>query len=215
MQDEPQRIVAAGYDEMSGRYAEWAARVRGDPRDRMLAAFARGLPDRARVLDLGCGSGVPSTRELARRFEVVGVDISEAQIRSARADVPEATFIHADIASVDFPDASFEAVSALYAVSHLPREEHAGLFARIVRWLVPGGLFLGTLGTEDDPGWVGDWLGVPMFFSSFDAGTNRALLRGAGFTLEVDEVVETVEPDGPVRFLWVLARTPVDPAISA
>jgi SAM-dependent methyltransferase len=215
MQDEPRHIVAAGYDELSGRYREWAARAQGDPRDRMLGEFVRRLPDGARVLDLGCGSGIPSARELARRFQVVGVDISEVQIRAARENIPDATFIQGDVADVELPDASFDGVSAFYAISHLPREEHAPLFTRIARWLVPGGLFLGTLGAEDDPRWVGDWLGVPMFFSSFDADTNRALLRGAGFALEVDEIVEIDEPEGAVRFLWVIARTPVDTAISA
>ena len=215
MQDGPQHIVAAGYDELADRYPAWAALVRGDPRDRMLAEFAGRLPERARVLDLGCGSGLPSTRELARRFEVVGVDISAVQIGAARENVPRATFILGDIGKVELPDASFEGVSALYAISHIPREEHARLFARIARWLVPGGLFLATLGAKDDPRWVGDWLGVPMFFSSYDAATNRALLKDAGFALDLDEVVETMEPDGPVRFLWVIARRRADLADSA
>ena len=45
-----------------------------------------------------------------------------------------------------------------------------------------------------------------MFFSSHDAATNRRLLAAAGFELLVDEIVETREPEGPVPFLWVLAR---------
>jgi hypothetical protein len=47
-----------------------------------------------------------------------------------------------------------------------------------------------------------------MFFSAFDADTNRRLLRDAGFRLELDEVVTMREPEGEVAFLWVLARTP-------
>jgi hypothetical protein len=70
-----------------------------------------------------------------------------------------------------------------------------------------GGLFLATLsagGTED---WVGDFLGVPMFFSCFDAETSGALLREAGFAVLSDEVVAQYEPgEGEARFLWVIAR---------
>jgi ubiquinone/menaquinone biosynthesis C-methylase UbiE len=209
MQDERKRGVAAGYDRIADRYSQWLARIEGDPRDRMLAEFTQRLPAGGRVLDLGCGPGVPSTRVLAERFEVVGIDISEAQIESARALVPKATFIHGDFAEMDLPDASLTGVVALYSVSHIPREDHARLFARIARWLVPGGLFLATLGAADSPDWVGPWLGEPMFFSSFDAETNRALLRAAGFTLLVDEIVEMREPEGLVSLLWVIGQRPV------
>ena len=215
MQDERKRIVAAGYDLISRRYQEWAARIEGDPSDRMLVEFAQRLPGRARVLDLGCGAGVLSTRVLAQRFDVVGVDISEAQIGLARENVPEATFIHGDFAEIELPEASFDGVTALYSISHVPREEHARIFARIARWLVPGGLFLATLGATDSPHWVGEWLGGPMFFSSHDADTNRALLRAAGFTLELDEIVEMREPGGSVTFLWVIARKPAGAVATA
>ncbi len=159
------------------------------------------------MLDLGCGPGVPSTRALARRFDVFGVDISEAQIQAAQRQVAEATFIHADLVDFEVPDASIDGVAAFYSIIHLPREQHVPLFAEVARWLKPGGLFLASLGVDDDAGWTGDWLGVPMFFSSFDAPMNRALLEAAGFTLLVSDVVEMNEPEGPISFLWIIAQT--------
>lgn len=42
------------------------------------------LPAIAGVLDLGCGAGVPATKQLAKRFAVTGVDIFEQQLRLAR-----------------------------------------------------------------------------------------------------------------------------------
>ncbi len=207
MRDERKAVVEAGYDALAGAYLDWAARIDADPRERMLEAFGARLADGSRVLDLGCGAGIPSTRALAARFAVTGVDLSAAQLAIARREVPGATFIHDDLAAIDVPAASFDGVTALYAISHVPREEHAALFGRIARWLVPGGLFLATLGATDGPDWTGEWLGAPMFFSSHDAVTNRRLLAAAGFELLVDEVVETREPEGPVPFLWVLART--------
>ena len=147
--------------------------------------------------------------KLAERFDVVGVDVSRVQIRLARANVPKARFIEADIADVAFPDGSFDGVVAYYSISHVPRAEHAAIFERVVRWLVPGGLFLASLGATDSPDWVGTWLGVPMFFSAFDADRNRTLLQAAGFDLLIDEVVEIREPEGPATFLWVLAQSRV------
>jgi hypothetical protein len=53
-----------------------------------------------------------------------------------------------------------------------------------------------------------EWLGVEMFFSGFDAETNRRLVREAGFELLAEEVVWMREPELEVAFLWVLGRKP-------
>ena len=198
-------IVGEGYDALVEEYLAWAAGV-ADDRDRMLDAFAAPLRPGARVLDLGCGAGVPSTRWLAERFAVTGVDISAGQVEAARRLVPGAAFVHADLLEVEFPDESFEGVTALYSIPHVPREAHGALFGRIARWLVPGGRLLAVLGSSDSPDWTGDWLGRPMFFSGYDAGTNRRLLAEAGYELLADEIVETAEPAGRVAFQWVIAR---------
>ena len=97
-------------------------------------------------------------------------------------------------------------MTAFHCVSHLPRDRYADLLRRIAVWLEPGGLLLATLGASDIPGWTGEWLGVPMFFSAYDADTNRSAVRDAGFELLADEVAEVGEPEGTVSFLCVLAR---------
>jgi ubiquinone/menaquinone biosynthesis C-methylase UbiE len=208
MDDPRKQVVASGYDRMAEHYLEWSRSIEGDPRHSMVARLSAALEPGARVLELGCGAGVPSTRELARTFAVVGVDISSAQVELARQQVPEAELLHGDFMEMDFAEASFDGVVALYAISHVPRELHAQLFADVFRWLAPGGLFLATLGATDIPDWVGTWLGEQMLFSSYGAEENRRLLRAAGFGLELDEVQVTPEPDGDVSFLWVIARKP-------
>ncbi|MDX6475516.1 MAG: hypothetical protein QOH95_1027, partial [Gaiellaceae bacterium] len=90
--------------------------------------------------------------------------------------------------------------------NHVPRELLPGIFARIHRWLRPGGYFLAALGAGDTEGWEGEWLGVPMYFSSYPPETNSRLLQEAGFELLRDEPVTIVEPEGPVTFHWVLGR---------
>ena len=206
--DERKRLVADGYDRMSDQYELWAAGIEGDPRDRMIAEVTRRLPLGGRLLDLGCGSGVPSTRVLAEQFDVVGVDFSTAQVARARVNVPTAEFMVADLTDVEFPDASFDAVTAFYALNHVPREQHAIVYSRVARWLVPGGLFLASMGLADEADWTGEWLGVPTYFSSHAPDVTRALLAAAGFEIQIDEIVEMVEPDGPASFLWILASKP-------
>lgn len=198
------RIVETGYDSSAERYLEWSARIAGDPRLRFLGELTARLDDGARVLDLGCGAGVPCTAVLAERHDVLGVDLSAAQLDLARRNVPAARFEQADMAGVSFPDGSFDAVTAFYSVLHVPREEQGALFTRIARWLRPGGWFLAALGCSEADGVEENWLGTPMFFSSHAPDVNRRLLSAAGFTLVVDETVTMHEPEGAATFHWVL-----------
>lgn len=205
--DERTRTVQAGYDELSERFGEWGARVEGDPWRRFVDDLAERLSPGATILDLGCGNGAKTAR-LADRFDVTGIDISERQLRLARAAVPGASFVQADFTELDLPAAELDAVTALYSIVHVPREEQPGLFARIRDWLKPGGLFLASLSHVGGEDRVDDWLGVDMFFSGYDAETNRQLVREAGFELLADELVWMREPESEVAFLWVLARKP-------
>ena len=131
------------------------------------------------------------------------------QVDLARQAVPEAEFIHGDFTEMEFSDGSFDGVVALYAISHVPREQHLQLFADVFRWLVPGGRFLATLGAADIADWTGSWLGDQMFFSSFSADENRRLLCAAGFGLLLDEIAVTREPDGDVSFLLGYRQKPL------
>jgi SAM-dependent methyltransferase len=201
------QTVRAGYDELGAGFGEWGERIEGDPWESFLEELAGRLTDGASVLDLGCGNGAKTAR-LAGRFEVVGVDIAEEQLRLARAQAPGATFVQADFAVLEMPAESLDAVTAFYSLVHVPRDQHVDLFARIGRWLRPGGLFLASLSHLGGPDRTEKWLGVDMFFSGFDAETNRRLVREAGFELLIDDLVWMREPEGDAAFLWVLARKP-------
>ena len=207
MSDARTRIVAQGYDEIGEQFAVWRDRIVGDPRRRWADQLTSRLAEGARILELGCGSGVPDTQLLAERFRVTGVDISPEQIKRARAGIPNAEFIVADFTARDFVPGSFDAVAAFYVLNHVPRELLAELLGRIHSWLVPGGYFLATFGASDTESWVGQWLGTTMFFSSFPPETTRRVLSEAGFELLLDELVPMLEPGGDVEFHWVLART--------
>src|SRR6266536_5176883 len=108
---DPKEIVARGYDAIALRYAEWAGCVDSPALDWLRDLDGR-LADGADVLELGCGRGVPGTRELARRHRVTGLDILAAQIELARHHVPEASFMHADATELEIAPASFDAVVA-------------------------------------------------------------------------------------------------------
>ena len=207
MFDDPKRIVASGYDAIAERYAEWAASFES-PAMTWLEKLLGKIEDGSEVLELGCGGGSPATQALAARHRVLGVDISPRQIERARARVPDATFQLADATELELEPESFDVVVSLYMLGHVPRAEQGPLLVSISSWLRPGGWFLTTMGTagaKDDV--EDDWLGAPMFFASFDAETNKQILRDAGFDLVEAKVIPVEEPGhGLVSFMWVLAR---------
>ena len=206
MTDPRVELVGRGYDVIGERFARWRDEIIGDPRRAWEDDLVSRLPDGARVLELGCGAGVPDTQRLAARFEVTGVDVSVEQVRRARAAVPEAEFVQADFTALELEPASFDAVLSYYAFNHVPRELLAPTFARIHGWLVEGGLLMTALGVGDTEAWTGEWLGAPTFFSSYPRETNTHLVREAGFDILRDELVTFREPEGDATFQWVLAQ---------
>jgi SAM-dependent methyltransferase len=206
---DPKLVVAAGYDRIAERYLAWSGLRPSPARLRALDLADELIPHGADVLELGCGAGLPMTARLAVGRRLTGIDISATQIDLARANVPGATFVQADLTSLDVAPASLDAVVAFYVLTHVPRDEHAGLLGRIRSWLRPGGVFIGSFGVEDDPGGIeADWLGVDMYFSHFSARVNRRLVAEAGFVVEWAEVAREPEDRYDARFLWVVARVP-------
>jgi cyclopropane fatty-acyl-phospholipid synthase-like methyltransferase len=206
--EDPKQIVARGYDAIALRYAEWKD-ASGWPTMRWLRELLGRLQDGSRVLELGCGRGVPATRELAKLHEVVGVDISSSQIALARHHVPEATFVHADVMDLDLPQESYDAVVSIYMFGHIPPEEQGELVGRIATWLRPGGWLLTTMGArdEDAPEMVeDDWLGAPMYFAGVGREKSLGWVESAGLEVERSEIVPQIEHGEEVRFLWVLAQ---------
>lgn len=198
-------VVRAGYNAIAASYM--AAKREDLNQLSFLQDLADRLPSGATVLDAGCGAGVPVTRWLSERFTVTRVDISEEQTRLARQSVPEATFLCQDMTALDFPDESLDAICSLYAVIHIPREEHQPLLQTFQRVLRPGGLLLLCMGARDWPGAVEEFYGAPMYWSHYDADTNRRMTEEAGFDVIRSELVpDSLDPAIVSSHLFLLAQ---------
>jgi SAM-dependent methyltransferase len=204
---DPKEIVAQGYDDIAEYHSQWASRTRAEERQRYTSLILERLPSAAMVLELGCGVGLPTTLALARRFQVTGIDLSARHVTLAQRNVPNATFVQADMTKLSFSPASFDAVVAFYSIIHVPRGEHPDLLRAIATWLKPGGLFVAAMGISDiEAQFSPNWLGAPMYWSHFDSQTNQRLIQEAGLQL-LSAQEETAEEDGvPVTFLWVVAQ---------
>jgi cyclopropane fatty-acyl-phospholipid synthase-like methyltransferase len=207
--EDPKRIVRQGYDRIVRQFEEWAQQVRREERERYTYLLQQRVPAGARVLELGCGAGLPTTRELAEHYAVTAVDLSGGQLALARQNVPRASFVQADMACLGLAPARFDAVAAFYALIHVPREEQPALLRQIAAWLCAGGWLVATMGVHDDEaGYEEDWLGAPMYWSSYDAVTNRRLVAEAGLRIVQASEETALEFGQPVTFLWVMAQKP-------
>jgi SAM-dependent methyltransferase len=109
------------------------------------ADIAAVAPDGARVLEVGCGPGHLSIR-LARQhgLDVTGLDLDPAMIQRARANADRRgnggarrpSFLVGDVASLAFPDGSFDLVVSTLSMHHWA-DPTAGL-AETARVLRPG-----------------------------------------------------------------------------
>ncbi len=200
------KTVQEGYNAIADRYL--AERTRDSEDVRLLNEFMERLPASAHVLDAGCGAGVPISQMLSERFQVTGVDFSEAQIELARKHVPNASFICQDMTKLDFrdPQGTFDGICSYYAIIHIPREEHPSLLANFYRMLKQDGVALLCLGTEHLVDDIDEnYLGTRMYWSHYDTETYLKLLRECGFAIIWSKHVADGTCEGAAH-LFVLAQ---------
>src|SRR5437870_5696214 len=175
---DPGTQVRESYNRIAAAYL--SSRRRDSPDVALLDDLMARLPPRARVLDAGCGAGVPIAQRLVAGASVVGVDFAEAQLDLARQHVPAGVWVCADLTALPFADASFDAVCSYYAVIHIRREQHAGVLDGFARVLRSGGWALLCLGAADLPAWTESYHEAPMYWSHYDAATSLSLVEASG-----------------------------------
>ena len=204
--------VRLAYDVIADEYLERVARSRSTAElrlqiSRYIDVLRTRVVDGGKVVDLGCGAGLPFTVMLAESFDVTGVDFSSRQIELARANVPGAAFLKEDMTEVSFPAGSLDAVTAFFSIIHVHRDLHARLFQDIADWLKPGGLFIAALGKRgEEADWDEDWLGARMFWSYHEPEVALTQISQTGMRVDQSRL-ETVDSgiDGPETFFWVVA----------
>jgi predicted TPR repeat methyltransferase len=156
------------------------------------------LPDGSRVLDLGCGTGVPTARQMTDAgFEVVGVDLSGGMVKLAGSYVPEATFHQLDLADLR-PGGPrelgrFDAVAAFFSLLMLPRAEIPLALLTIRHLLAPEGLFVLSMVEADVDDFSIPFLGNTIRVSGYLREDLRKVIEAAGFEI-VKETSYTYAP---------------------
>jgi SAM-dependent methyltransferase len=166
----------------------------------------------ARVLDVGCGTGVPTAGMMVESgLDVVGIDASAEMLRIARFNVPNARFVAMDLQEIDSTLGDFDAAVAFFSLLMLRRSEIPAAVRRIRNIVRPGGYFaIGMV--EADLDYVPiTFLGAEVRATGYPRPDLEALLVADGLEIrEVDvEEFEPATPDvPPERQVFVYCRVP-------
>jgi SAM-dependent methyltransferase len=140
-------------------YAAWAKA----PSTRLIA-FLGLLPPGGAILELGCGAGNHAAEMLARGFVLRATDGSPemAEVASGRLNHP------VEVMRFDQLDEhqAYDGVWASACLLHVPRDELAGILARIHRALKNNGAFYASFKAGEGDGW--DTLGRYYNYPSED-----------------------------------------------
>jgi SAM-dependent methyltransferase len=167
--------------------ADWYASERVDetgiPEVMALAAM---VDPAGRVLDIGCGNGVPLTKTLLRSgHRVVGLDSAGNMLGRFRANCPDTPAVKGSAQDCPFAARTFDAAIAWGVMFHLKQAEQIQAIASLSRVLKTGAPFLFTAGDVDDDSGnhVGTMNGVEFHYYSFAIDGYRSVLNDHDFTL--------------------------------
>lgn len=188
---------AEAFDAIGERYDEAFPHKEGQisAGEWLIGALAAG----SRVLDLGCGTGLPTARQLADAGnEVVGVDMSGGMVGIARENVPGAAFHQLDIADLRPGGPAdlgrFDAVAAFFALLMPPRAEIPLALRTIHSLLVPDGLFVLSMVEADVDDFSIPFLGNTIRVSGYLREDLHEVIEQAGFEI-VEESSYTYAPE--------------------
>ena len=168
------------------------------------------VPPGSSILDLGCGTGVPTAKLLTEAgHSVVGVDVSEGMLRLAREQVPGADFRHENVLTMPADHGSYDAVTSFFMLLMLSRAQIGEVLGKVTGWLKPGGHFaVGMVNLDADQLPV-QFLDVPVQVSGYPEGEWKGVLEDAGFEVLEIETVEFTPENGPVESqIYALCRVP-------
>lgn len=150
----------------------------------------------ARLLDVGCGSGVLLARMQSLGWEVDGVEVDPGGVAAARAR--GVRVFQGQLAEQNFPAHQFNAVYSAHVIEHV--HDPVGLLRECFRVLKPGGtlaIITPNLGSWGHKHFGSAWLNLdpPRHLILFNARTLRRAAEGQGYVVE--------RLDTTIRNAWV------------
>ncbi len=147
-----------------------------------LDRFRALVPDRGKILDLGCGAGEPIARYFIEAgYRVTGADSSAAMIARCQARFPDARWIVADMRLLKLNE-RFDGILAWDSFFHLTHEDQAAMFPVFAAHAAPGAALMFTSGRDRGVA-MGTFEGEPLYHASLEPAEYEALLAANGFAV--------------------------------
>jgi len=170
--------VEEGYNKIADKYLK----TKDDSTLIFAKELEKQLEPNSKILDAGCGAGIPIAKYLSENFEVYGIDISLKQIELAKKLIPNGKFKKANLIEKSFENEFFHGIIALYSLIHINRKNHLEILRNFYNVLKKPGFLMICMGLEDYEG-EEEYLGTKMFWSHYDRKTNLDLLKKVGFEI--------------------------------
>lgn len=176
------RAVKEAYDDLAEAYSDRPGSKSSSGPPEPVRRFRDELGPEDVRLDAGCGPG--GTTHAMAGETVVGLDISREQLSRGQR-IPTAELVQGDMTKLPFTSNSFDAVSAMYSLIHVPLDDHRTVIEEFARVLRPGGTMLVTEGAMEWTGTNPDWLdsGTEMRWSMAGPDATREDLEASGFEI--------------------------------
>ncbi|BAA30409.1 class I SAM-dependent methyltransferase [Pyrococcus horikoshii] len=160
-----------------------------------------------RVLDLACGTGIPTLELAERGYEVVGLDLHEEMLRVARRKAKERNlkieFLQGDVLEIAFKN-EFDAVTMFFStIMYFDEEDLRKLFSKVAEALKPGGVFI-----TDFPCWFYGGRDGPVVWNE-QKGEEKLVIMDwrevepAVQKLRFKRLVQILRPNGEVKAFLV------------
>ena len=173
--------------------------------------FIKNLPPNARVLDVGCGSGVKAKYLISHGLKVTGIDISENLLEIAKREAPEGEYKLLSMINLDTMPETFDGVFAQASLLHVSKGEAAEMVKKMARRLVPGGLLYIAVKevregeTEEEIAKENDYgYEYERFFSYFTMAELEQYFADAG--LQVISKVRNPNRSGKTVWLQIIGK---------
>lgn len=160
-----------------------------------------------RVLDLACGTGIPTLELAERGYDVVGLDLHEEMLEVARRKAEERglniKFLQGDALEINFEN-EFDAVTMFFSsIMYFDEENLQRLFKAVVRALRPGGVFI-----ADFPCWFYGGSDGPIVWDEKKGEENLIItdwreIEPAIQKLHFKRLVQIIKPNGEMNAFFV------------
>lgn len=187
--------VAAEYERHRPEYPEEALRW---------AAGLLGLEERARLLDVGAGTGKLTRVLVALGYEVVAVEPGGPMLDQLRQAVPEAETLEGPAEAIALPDAGVDAAFAAQAFHWFDRERAIPELHRVVR---PGGGLVLLWNWWDDRDPLQHELAELIGYAGHSPFSDDELPGAPWFRELGRTVVESADESSPDALVAMLATT--------